>query len=671
MLIIIMYILYYYVSFKLLLIDKFISMSSLISSTQSENELNNVLSEITSNLNESNKEEQYERLRQLIKTNITQLSSINFIIRNISSYITLDNLYGFELLKIVIISLSSNQKLPDYLSLLLTTLQDNINPTDIKNMNNIINSYELIITELNQKEFTSTLDILNEFVLSNMKDVSNTNKLIGIKTQQNLIIRYYSFKKIKTNFLQGTWDTILNCLDQEEYNYKKELLENIDLLIDKTREEFSDFAGMTLYKSLDFLIEKDEDVKFTSINIIWKLTEYCINSIIHLKDQIKNFLNVSINTEDDKVKNICKEILKNLDAAKVDENSLKESYTKLEDMIKSSEENENDIQQSSIKDISELPLKMSDFSPMQSQTKLNEQKVEDIKKEEQNTPVIDKPVVVSRNIENKKKNEVKNNTLPKTLEQKIISNNTTNKKKRNSKPKQIETQYASQEETKQKRNNIVMSTISNKESVPTQKNKSDLYYTQKDINKISSEYESQISSLISTMKSMSDKQLYLLDVISNLQKTSTEQITKLTDRISQLESTISSLSVKKKMISHENTSPNSIIRNALCSNNEKIIIEKISSLTVSQIKEIDVDVIEDILLRICTIVTKGEYVHEIILFIKTIVISSKKFNQLRSVIKRNLKDVLEYLSNEESKGIVIKDEDLIDISLLISVLNQQ
>ena len=82
-------------------------MSSLISSTQSENELNNVLSEITSNLNESNKEEQYERLRQLIKTNITQLSSINFIIRNISSYITLDNLYGFELLKIVIISLSS------------------------------------------------------------------------------------------------------------------------------------------------------------------------------------------------------------------------------------------------------------------------------------------------------------------------------------------------------------------------------------------------------------------------------------------------------------------------------------------------------------------------------------------------------------------------------------
>ena len=104
-------------------------------------------------------------------------------------------------------------------------------------MNNIINSYELIITELNQKEFTSTLDILNEFVLSNMKDVSNTNKLIGIKTQQNLIMRYYSFKKIKTNFLQGTWDTILNCLDQEEYNYKKELLENIDLLIDKTRED--------------------------------------------------------------------------------------------------------------------------------------------------------------------------------------------------------------------------------------------------------------------------------------------------------------------------------------------------------------------------------------------------------------------------------------------------
>ena len=76
-------------------------------------------------------------------------------------------------------------------------------------------------------------------------------------------------------------------------------------------------------------------------------------------------------------------------------------------------------------------------------------------------------------IENKKKNEVKNNTLPKTLEQKITSNsknNTTNKKKRNSKPKQIETQYASQEESKPQRNNIVVSTISNKDPVQTQKN---------------------------------------------------------------------------------------------------------------------------------------------------------------------------------------------------------
>ena len=58
------------------------------------------------------------------------------------------------------------------------------------------------------------------------------------------------------------------------------------------------------------------------------------------------------------------------------------------------------------------------------------------------------------------------------------------------------------------------------------------------------------------------------------------------------------------------------------------------------------------------------------MFIKTVVISSSKFNKLRSLIIRNLKDVLEFL-NDDNNGIYIKDEDLIDISLLLSFLNKQ
>ena len=176
--------------------------------------------------------------------------------------------------------------------------------------------------------------------------------------------------------------------------------------------------------------------------------------------------------------------------------------------------------------------------------------------------------------------------------------------------------------------------------------------------------------LISKMKTMSDKQLHLLDVITNLQKNSTEQITQLTSRINQLEKSLLTLSKQKKNNHIKDNSTNAILKSLLNSNDEDKIINKISSLTLNQIKDIDVKLIEDILLRICTIVTKGNYIHEIIMFIKTVVISSSKFNKLRSLIIRNLKDVLEFL-NDDNNGIYIKDEDLIDISLLLSFLNKQ
>ena len=50
--------------------------------------------------------------------------------------------------------------------------------------------------------------------------------------------------------------------------------------------------------------------------------------------------------------------------------------------------------------------------------------------------------------------------------------------------------------------------------------------------------DKKISNLLYLLKQMSDKQLYLLDVISNLQKNSSEQINNLNNRISNLEEKI-------------------------------------------------------------------------------------------------------------------------------------
>ena len=133
----------------------------------------------------------------------------------------------------------------------------------------------------------------------------------------------------------------------------------------------------------------------------------------------------------------------------------------------------------------------------------------------------------------------------------------------------------SQESNKTKKSDIVITTISSKEPYQTQ-NDNKSYYTQKDVNKISSMYESQISSLISKMKTMSDKQLHLLDVITNLQKNSTEQITQLTSRINQLEKSLLTLSKQKKNNHIKDNSTNAILKSLLNSNDEDKIINKIS-----------------------------------------------------------------------------------------------
>ena len=58
--------------------------------------------------------------------------------------------------------------------------------------------------------------------------------------------------------------------------------------------------------------------------------------------------------------------------------------------------------------------------------------------------------------------------------------------------------------------------------------------------------DKKISNLLYLLKQMSDKQLYLLDVISNLQKNSSEQINNLNNRISNLEEKIVKQKEKNK-----------------------------------------------------------------------------------------------------------------------------
>ena len=187
--------------------------------------------------------------------------------------------------------------------------------------------------------------------------------------------------------------------------------------------------------------------------------------------------------------------------------------------------------------------------------------------------------------------------------------------------------------------------------------------------------DEKISNLLYLLKQMSDKQLYLLDVISNLQKNSSEQINNLNNRISNLEEKIVKQKEKNKYensededfgvkISLDEMEPNLILSKILKGNNNEELIKCLNGFNLAQIKKLDIKLIEDALMRLCILLTEGFKIHEIIGFIKGILIMNKI--KLKETTKKNLKDIFIYIQQNLND---LKDEDSIDISLIISYLN--
>jgi len=188
------------------------------------------------------------------------------------------------------------------------------------------------------------------------------------------------------------------------------------------------------------------------------------------------------------------------------------------------------------------------------------------------------------------------------------------------------------------------------------------------------ENDKKISNLLYLLKQMSDKQLYLLDVISNLQKSSSEQINNLNNRIDNLEEKILKQNANNKSeyqieefnynYKYNENEPNMVLSKILNENNNEELIKCLNGFNLDQIKKLDIKLIEDALMRLCILLTEGFKIHEIIGFIKGILIINKI--KLKQTTKRNLKDIFIYLQQNLKN---LKDEDSIDISLIISYLN--
>ena len=158
----------------------------------------------------------------------------------------------------------------------------------------------------------------------------------------------------KEKVVHNVYENIMNYLDMDEFMYKAEMLDVLKIVISFVKEGLNEYAGMILYKVLDFLVDDSVEIKVISLEIIKMLTEYCYNAIVHLKEQIVNFLNVTqVNTNEEQAK-LCNEIYSLFMKGEGDEKK----------------RNEDKIEQ-----VSQLPLKISELSVVNKEDNDKEMKV--------------------------------------------------------------------------------------------------------------------------------------------------------------------------------------------------------------------------------------------------------------------------------------------------------
>ena len=609
------------------------SLNSTPLKNEEQQELNEILFDITSsikkNQNQENIREQCSKMSQLIKSKINNNQAINFIIKNISSFITLESINGnhkgFNLLDSVIKTLNPDEMII-FLSEILTALQENIAD---ENIQDIENSYLNILKGCHEiKENSEVFKLLNGFCVYNMKQNNLCSQEIGVKTFLALI-NFLSLNNTSDNndfdVQKIIWENISDLLEDSNFLKKYELLNCLNELILISENNFEQFAAIALYKILDYLNDENDNNKIITLDIIKNLLIYCENSITPLKEQIKNFLKVIENSQNEKIEEEYQNILKllgiNIEKKKITQSllsndSIIRDEKKYNTNLNYNKENENEID-------------------------LNKNKNDKM---------------IMTNIK-KNQNPLKISDLNNKVKKKIP---TTHKRKR--KVNKHITKSNSQIDEFSNKNNY------NTEIIESEISNNDNLYNRN----IIPEYENKISILLSQMKTMSDKQLYLLDVISNIQNYSTEQINLLNQKIENLENNI--LKPKKSNINNNNNLSqneniiNKQLKKCISSGDESSIINCISNINLKDIKELEINTIENTLLAICPILSKGNYIHECITFIKAILMSYNNQFKLREVTLKNINDILLYIKDNINE---IKDEDSIDISLLVSYLNKK
>ena len=655
----------------------------------------------------------YIEFYNLITENITNQKNITFIFHTISRAIAnsekeeeKENL--LKLLPEFFLPFKNDlSKTFPFLSRILTTIQSNIHSKiNLEFISKIFKEIIQILFNDNnniaQNQNKQNYEICQGFCIYNMKQNDELCQICGVLCLKELIINLNFFLQ-NNKYMKYLWEKLILFIENDNFGNKIFLLQCFNELIKKCKEKFKQFANITMYKILDFLQDNENDLRKEALNILYLLIFHCPKDISSLKNQLIDFISVLQEEKDEFIQNKCNQILTLLndnndklnESNKIissdskrnysENNELRNKINKMKKGVKKLSENKlnNTNNESNINNNNN-----SNINDSQKLNKYLKKEKESIFKTPKNKDFFDKAnkiddiyIVDSLHNQNYKfNNSIENdndnlNNISLNYNYRKISkdysyhsnnNNTINTNSKNNNNYTLN--------TNNKNNYYMISSDSNnlesgnkKNIILENKNKNDEY-----------------TQLIHKMKDLSEKQIVLIDCLTQFKNDFFNVTSDLNNRIERLEKIISNgtPNLTNQSVNFNNTFNyknnnfsinnyknlnnyiNDPIQNLVDENNLNSLLINLTKFTFEDLNEIPIQTLENVIYYFINKIQNEQNIpiDKIISILKKIMIGLK--NKIANDCKENLEYTLKQLLND----LNMKEDNVIEIKLILSYL---
>ncbi len=672
--------------------------------TDLEKILNSIILKIKEN-DSSHSNILYIEFYNLITENITNQKNITFIFHTISRAIAnsekeeeKENL--LKLLPEFFLPFKNDlSKTFPFLSRILTTIQSNIHSKiNLEFISKIFKEIIQILFNDNnniaQNQNKQNYEICQGFCIYNMKQNDELCQICGVLCLKELIINLNFFLQ-NNKYMKYLWEKLILFIENDNFGNKIFLLQCFNELIKKCQEKFKQFANITMYKILDFLQDNENDLRKEALNILYLLIFHCPKDISSLKNQLIDFISVLQEEKDEFIQNKCNQILEllNDNNDKLNEsNKIISSDSKRNDSENNELRNKINKMKKGVKKLSENKLNItnnesninnnnnSNINDSQKLNKYLKKEKESIFKTPKNKDFFDKAnkiddiyIVDSLHNQNYKFNNSIEN-----------ENDNLNNISLNYNYRKFSKDYSYHSNNN---NTINTNSINNNNYTLNTNNKNNYYMISSDSNNLESGNKKNIilenknkndeyTQLIHKMKDLSEKQILLIDCLTQLKNDFFNVTSDLNNRIERLEKIISNgtPNLTNQSVNFNNTFNyknnnlnnyiNDPIQNLVDENNLNSLLINLTKFTFEDLNEIPIQTLENVIYYFINKIQNEQNIpiDKIISILKKIMIG------LKNKIANDCKENLEYTLKQLLKDLNMKEDNVIEIKLILSYL---